>query len=275
MAYQIPDKFIETFSRPCFVPAIYHTINDTFYEVETFDGTSSKVGGIHPYFFKHEISWPVCEECSKQMTFFLQFDLDKISKHPLYIEKTGGKGLFQLFVCLSCEEQETPLTNRTYLARLIYPEELARNASETHERPDSAPWQIRPPAYEGDILILDECLILDWDQCQEIPHIYEIEESEMALKFLELERHDSQLDEICEHRLHPKPGTLKVFGWPYWIQATDYPKCKEDHCGESMHCLLQLAECGIIAYMWGDCGIASVFQCPSHKESFYFTWESS
>ncbi|KAK9710067.1 hypothetical protein K7432_008652 [Basidiobolus ranarum] len=280
MTYQIPYKFIEAFSRPCFVPAVYHTINISSSDTLTFDNFDSKVGGIRPFLFKQERNWPVCKECGRQW---------KISQHPLFVEKTGGIGLFQLFVCLSCEEQEISLDKNTYLARLVNIDEVLKEKSSelttqeqiatAHMRsstsPESPSTQIKPPIPGGDVLVLDECLILDWDQCQEIPHIYDIEESDTALKYLELERHDSQLDEICEHRLHPKPGTFKVFGWPYWIQAADYPKCKEAHCGRSMHCLLQLAESGIISYMWGDCGIASVFQCPSHQGSFYFMWESS
>ncbi|ORX83555.1 hypothetical protein K493DRAFT_301865 [Basidiobolus meristosporus CBS 931.73] len=282
MAYQVPNSFIALFSRPCFVPALYH-LHDESSDERAFESTESKVGGIRPFFYQGEVDWPACGECGKPMTFIIQLSLEKVSQHPLYVEKTGGEGLFQLFVCLPCDEQEVSLDQNTYLARLVNTKDLFSQldhipcAGHPAEGTQTTLYlsSIHPPTSHPDLTILKECAILDWDQCHEIPHIYEIEGSEEALRYLGLESDDPRLDEICEYRLHPKPGSFKVFGWPYWIQAEDYPRCKVDGCGHPMHCLLQLAECEMISYMWGDCGIASVFQCPDHQRSFHYTWESS
>ena len=65
----------------------------------------------------------------------------------------------------------------------------------------------------------------------------------------------------------------KLGGWPRWIQGVEYPACPE--CGAEMVLVMQIDSEGNVPYMFGDCGVGHITQCPTHHHVVTFAWACS
>lgn len=63
----------------------------------------------------------------------------------------------------------------------------------------------------------------------------------------------------------------KFGGWPAWVQGADRPPCPK--CSRGVEALFQIDSNDLVDFMWGDVGVAHLFQCGEHPDELAFTWE--
>lgn len=213
------------------------------------DLTDSKFSGM-PWLASDE-SWPCCKNCQQPMQLFLQLNLDEL---PASLNTEFGSGLLQLFYCTnsdrkgSCEEicENWFWNERGMLVRVVQPD---------------ATQNFLPSSPVRDALAART--IVSWEPLQqECPSYDEIMELEELTEAEEEEMED----------VSPDTGD-KLWGWPCWVQNIEYPSCQK--CGSTMGLLFQLSSEDNLPYMFGDCGIGHITQCPTHKDVVGFGWACS
>lgn len=212
---------------------------------------NSKIGGLA--YLPAEEEHPYCPFCQLPLTLFLQLNPQQLpDAHDLDLPPDQ---LIQLFYCTNrqagCElkaEAWLPYA-RSEKARLVA---IPADAPEFSELPDS----IRERQY-------DEKRITNWVEAEEYPDWHEMQLGQAGLS----EEDVQQLE--ADERTIPKAGD-KLGGWPYWIQAVEYPHCPE--CQLQMQMIFQLDSNLNLPYMFGDSGIAHLHQCRLHKHQLAFSW---
>ena len=64
-------------------------------------------------------------------------------------------------------------------------------------------------------------------------------------------------------------GVDKLFGYPCWVQDTEYPFYPENNCGHEMDMLIFQFDAQILGYMFGDAGLCSDFGTERLRYSEY------
>lgn len=236
--FEIPDNW-KPFKRKAWKPVT---------EAGDGDLKASKFSGI-PWLGQGE-SWPDCECCQKPMQLFLQLNLATL---PQDLAKKFGKGLIQLFYCIdsNCEDsEESYLGNDTSMrVRLLSPDGDSASPSESPCEDAFPPRLIRSWAP----------LPTEYPNFEELSVCHGIEVDEDLLDELEDVAFSYDGD--------------KLYGWPSWVQGVEYGEC--EICSQQMELVFQIGSEDNLPYMFGDCGIGHISQCPSHPDQFKFGWACS
>lgn len=252
--------WIKRHERHCWLPV-----------VEAGDGevTASKFGGL-PWLDSHE-AWPTCKECQAPLELFLQLDLAQL---PTELEGQFGTGLLQLFYCTGQQEPCTgengwePFSDTVSRVRIVSPRGAAADIRSENQ--------------------FDPMRILGWEKTVDFPSPAEHEQlgveidyhfgdvpfkpAEMTCKELGLHLTGIEAVNSLEELVQSLPED-KLGGWPCWVQGAEYPNCTQ--CGERMRPIFQIASEIHVPFMFGDCGIGHITQCPHHKEVVAFGWACS
>lgn len=231
-------QLLQPFKRTTYIPKV-NAVKPSF-------NTKSKIGGL-PYLISEE-DWPLCPNCKKQMTLFLQLNLanlpDRISA-----------GLAQLFYCTT----DTPLCESDLEAYFPFSKAVVCRRVETSGKSAS----VKPKATQ----IFEEKEIIGWDAKDDYPHF-----EEYASLGINLDIDDRLFDLIDQHHLRPLSGD-KLFGWPYWVQGKENPADRTT--GTEMELLFQLDSEVNLPFMFGDMGVGHVTQSPDNEDELAFGWACS
>lgn len=227
-------KQLEPFKRTAYVP-ITETGKPTY-------STASKIGG-YPYLRNHS-DWPVCPHCSKNMQLFLQLNLQELPTKK-------SDGMIQLFYCTNnnsdCESMGdawSPFSDATVCRKI----EIV-----------SAPVHVEPKIDEQ----FEEKRIINWKAEDDYPHYEDFAD-------LGIEVDDDQY-EIAQNNDKGIPlSGDKLFGWPYWIQGSEYPNDRKT--GTKMEMLFQLDSEINLPFMFGDVGVGHLTQSPDNDQELAFGW---
>ncbi len=215
--------------------------------IEAGDGerTDSKISGV-PWLSKDE-EWPICPRCKKEMQFFLQVNLDH---SPSEVKNRHGTGILQMFYCTNfpCRaEGARPFTN-TELIRIIHPTGEPKDV----EMPDFE-WKFPPKK------------VVDWIAQDDYP----THNDDDVLSGENLDDNELKLLTISGYSLRGE----KLSGYPHWKDWSNRPKCPA--CQKKMELLFQVESERLIPHNFGDAGTGWISQCPDHKETVAFGWQSS
>ncbi len=213
--------------------------------VEKEFNAASKIGGF-PY-LRNLKDWPVCANCKKSMQLFLQLNLNNI---PINTEDC----LIQLFYCTNNE----PICEIDCQAYFPFSESAVCRKIKI-EGPSA---QIKPNLAE----IFPEKKIISWEPVDDYPIYDELEELG-----IDMDIEDYEILEINEIGI-PITGD-KLFGWPHWIQAVEYPFDRKT--ATRMNLLFQIDSEVNLPYMFGDGGIGHLTQSPDNPDELAFGWACS
>jgi ankyrin repeat protein/uncharacterized protein YwqG len=178
--------------------------------------------------------WPTCRKCSAPLSFAVQLELSELPEgHP-----SRGPGLLQLFFCTTC-------SGRNEVVRLIDGEAGEATEPDVHRFPERE--------------------VTGWQKSADLPFRERGNETFEALT--------AKLEAKEEETLFGlNLQGDKAGGWPNWVQENAYPKCPD--CQRAMDTLvLQIDSEQGLDWMWGDNGVAFIFQCASHPARVDFTWQ--
>ncbi len=236
-------------------------------EVSEGDGGQecSKFSGV-PWLLKGE-SWPTCGYCNDPSQLVLQLNLTEC---PLKFAGWPEQGFVQVFYCLNegtyCEEAGDDCFSpfgKFVTARVI---ESQGEGELVKENPVKGALPTR--------VITGWKELLDYPAPTEVEPLTEGKVTEEEADFLFDLTEDYGLSwrdaSLPEPLTYPKD---KVGGWPLWLQDTAYPSCPE--CEAKMEYVLQVASNDGFSHGWGDCDIAQLFRCPTHKKVLAFSWAGS
>jgi uncharacterized protein YwqG len=231
---------------------------------------ASKFGGA-PW-VDAESPWPNCGICQRPLTHFLQLNLAELP--PALECRFGAVGLLQLFYCTRDECQGSggwePFADDLSRVRIVWP------GGET-----PAVSYLSLPS----VVPFPEKRIVDWRRMDDYPMPEEFEELGLSFRFdftansLRLNCPELPLDttlsmsEFEVEQIATSETGDKLAGWPYWIQGVEYPHCPR--CGRRMLLVFQIDSEDNIPFMWGDCGVGHITQCPEHHDVVAFGWACS
>jgi len=209
--------------------------------------------------------WPLCQCCHAATELIVQLDLETLPRDG------HGPGILQLFYCVAgdaCEGGWEPFSNCVSLCRVVLPSECQLAATNLNSFPAKA--------IEG------------WDEIEDLPngaehdrlgikfdyHFDDVPFQPMELWCPELDLHfvGAEFLEILEESVASAGGD-KFGGWPNWVQDVEYPACPE--CGAEMSLVMQIDSEDHVPYMFGDCGVGHITQCPQHLDVVAFGWACS
>jgi uncharacterized protein YwqG len=235
-------KKLEPHKRTAYIPVVQ--------EKEAVFSAASKLGGSP--FLRNEEDWPVCPNCKRHMTFFMQLNL-------AILPTATQKGLLQFFTCTSWDEPNCQLDLENYfhfskgtVLRIIHPDGESKTV-------------------EANVLdSFPEKIITDWTPKDDYPSTEEYIDLGIVSSFNEdpVEIYD----ELYEQGYWALGGE-KLFGWPNWVQGAEYPKDRDT--GELMKLLFQIGSKDNIPYMWGDVGTGHISQSPSNPNELAWGWACS
>lgn len=241
------------------------------------DVRSSKFAG-KPW-LSAEKGWPLCPICDNPMRFFFQINLDKI---PEELGSEFGKGMLQFFYC--AYEKRIEHSQPTSKTGIIWSRDNEVRYVEHQSCQDPRPFAInqlvrivpiegtpgtfeipeticpQPNAREGEFV---PKRIVGWQQFDDYPdysdyEIFRHEDDPLPDDYYDLVASAAEPPEID-----------KLAGWPLWVQYAEYPNCPT--CQQPMNQLVfQLVSDDNIPFLWGDCGIGYLLQCPDHKDQVTF-----
>ena len=226
---------------------------------------ASKLGGM-PWLAEGE-AWPTCGSCGEKMRLLLQLDLRTI---PPEIREQVGNGLLQLFYCI--ENAEGKCVADAWAP--FQPGKLVRIV-----KTPSLP--VRRGA-DGPSF---ECKsIVGWESAADYPHPPEHDELGIEYHFDFNKREVKILcpsfgltfdgvPESAPEEIATALAGEKLGGWPLWVQGVEYPDCPE--CGRRMRHVFQLDSERNVPFMFGDCGVGHITQCPDHLDVVAFGWACS
>jgi Domain of unknown function (DUF1963) len=210
--------------------------------------TASKFSGV-PLLQKGE-AWPMCSSCTKPLELLMQLNLAELPDPDLDF----GEGILQLFYCVGpdfCASFEA--FSQGVLCRIIQPDAAVPAASNLNQFPPKS--------------------IIGWEPIADVPSEAELERLGIEIDYdFPLREPPYRTTALSCRELNPNQMD-KLFGWPCWLQSDAYPKCPE--CNVDMNYLLQIASEDNVPYMFSDCGIGRITQCPQHKYVLAFSWEGS
>jgi len=214
-------------------------------QVAAENSSHSKLGG-YP-FLRNENDWPLCPNCKKHMPLFLQLNLNDV---PTKEEDS----VIQLFYCTTHETVDCESDLEAYLP--FSSGSVRRKISISNES------KIVRPNNEN---ILIEKRIIDWELKEDYPHWEQYAELNIQIE------DDEDVEELMDLREVGRPlGGEKLFGWPYWIQGSEYPFDRKT--GSRMELLFQIDSDTHLDYMFGDAGIGHLTQSPDHPDELGFGW---
>lgn len=225
--------------------------------------TDSAFSGI-PLLRKGE-DWPSCKSCGNPMESMLQLDLQTLPTDRY------GTDILQLFYCVAddtCEGGWEPFSDQMSLCRII----RAKDAEPATTNLNRFPTKI----IEGWTAIEDspasaehERLGLKFDY-----HFNDVPFQPMEFWCPELGLHfvGSKFLKSLENNVGAT-HLDKLGGWPQWVQGAEYPTCPE--CGTEMSLLMQIGSEDNVPFVFGDCGIGHITQCPKHQDVVAFGWACS
>ncbi|MGL6074387.1 MAG: DUF1963 domain-containing protein [Fimbriiglobus sp.] len=215
--------------------------------------------------------WPGCGDCLQPMQLFLQLDLADL---PAELDHPFGVGLLQLFYCIRRDECYgmngfLPFVSTTSRVRIIHPNDhgweplLPPNPAFPAKR--IVGWSRfldlpSPAEHERAGLIYTLDRSTDW---------YVIECPEFVLS---LASDETEWGWLAERIATATVGD-KLGGWPAWVQDERYPYCPL--CGRQMISVFQIDSEDNIPFMFSDCGIGHITQCPEHKDYVAFGYDGS
>lgn len=234
-------------------------------EVRIDDSTqsASAFSGL-PFLVPGE-DWPLCKSCDAPMELMLQLDL------PTLPTDRHGDRLLQLFYCVTgdaCDRGWEAFADHSSLCRTITQGEARPASANLNRFPTKTihawnPIEDFPDSAEHDRLgIKIDCHFND------VPfHPMEFWCPELDLHFV-----GSKFIDCLEETVAAADGD-KLGGWPRWVQGVEYPTCPE--CGTEMSLVMQIDSEDNVPYMFGDCGIGHITQCPQHHDVVTFGWACS
>ena len=238
-AYADAMTVLQEFKRTAYIP---ETV-----ESQPAFSAESKIGGL-PY-LRDENDWPICPNCKRHMQLFLQLDLTKLPERK-------DNGLLQLFYCTSYE----PMCEIDMQAFFAFSKSVESRIIEA----DGESAIVQPNIQQ----VFDEKKIVDWTAKDDYPHFEEYDELGIELEL------DDDVFELMEERNEGHPVERdKLFGWPYWIQASEYPFDRKTE--SKMELFFQLASEDNLSYMFGDAGIGHLTQSPDNRDELGFGWACS
>ena len=245
--------------------------------------------------------WPLCE-CGQPLQLFLQLNLDELPDEAKQPPGLGGSGLLQVFYhhvpvdqpdggeCYA-EPAWEAFDEAHKTVRIVQPagesEQSNRNNESDLEPVRIVGWELRDdvPAIEEagidfdfgsggskarvfcDAIGLSRSLT-DADTVDGQPYLdYLFDDEEYEDE--DDEEEDSDSENASSPLGRPKGGD-KLSGWPKWVQDPEYPNCPD--CGEPMPAIFQIDSEDHVDYMFGDCGTAHVFRCPTHPDIVTLSW---
>ncbi|XXF76267.1 ankyrin repeat domain-containing protein [Myxococcaceae bacterium GXIMD 01537] len=179
-------------------------------------------------------AWPSCRKCTFPLSFALQVELSDLPEgHPAH-----GEGLVQLFFCTTCSH-----TNE--VVRIVHGEAGEAAAPDVHR--------------------FTEREVSGWQKASDLPFR---EPGDATFDKLTTTLEPEEKEALFKLNLQGD----KAGGWPNWVQDNSPPKCPE--CRRGMGTLmLQIDSERGLDWMWGDNGVAFIFQCAEHPTSLGFTWQ--
>lgn len=234
--YQEALKALEPYRRDAYLPHCFTT--------EPAFSPHHKMGGL-PY-LRHEDDWPVCPGCGKHMQLFLQLDMSLIPEKK-------SDGLVQLFYCTSVEPKHCEVDHDGW-------EPFSQNAIRRLIHVDGPSAQIK---YDIDELF-PENRISGWERVDDYPDWEERSE-------LGIGSDTYEISDLMEEREEGNTkGGDKLFGWPLWVQGTEYPSDRTT--GSTMELLFQIHSEDNLPFMFGDLGTGHLTQSPDNQEELGFGW---
>lgn len=268
-ASQVADAlapWYEANSRPAWRPVISDRVTRT---------AKSFFGGT-PWLREGD-QWPSCGGCSKRLILFLQIDSEELPSGF----RTPGKGLFQFYYCVECDEEG---------------EETWNPYSECHAfrhiRGDAGPATNRANPKP-----LKKIVIERWEPFADWPDYEDWGPQGLAVTFWFPKKpkpggqpesveiscpsigyaprrvpYNKQLSEdVLIERLNRCSEGDKLGGWPKWVQGAEWPECRK--CSAKMEHVFQLDYQGNLDHLFGDAGCGHIFRCPKHRDVFAFGWD--
>lgn len=232
--------------------------------------------------------WPRCQACQKRMLLVAQIDSQTL---PSQAQSQLGQGVLQLFYCVddacNVDEAWAPFAGNS-LSRLIPSQGLVAPASDD---------QFLPPAFPCH-------QVQSWVELQEGPNWEESDAgevealgytqdwAEIAAQSPRAEGLRKQYSKLLEHfkvdeqdlseivALSRNYRGDKLFGWPSWSQAVEYPNCRE--CNTPMQMVLQINNDGhqqsepgnqsCFGQIFAGDGNGHLYRCPQHPQEMTFSW---
>ena len=225
--------------------------------------TGSAFSGV-PLLSKGE-DWPTCKSCGVPMEMMLQLDLKALptDRH--------GTDTLQLFYCVAndtCDRGWEAFANHASLCRTISPND-ARSATTNLNRFPAKTIHAWNAIEDSPDSAEHERLGIKIDY-----HFKDVPFKPMEFWCPELDLHfvGSQFIKCLEENVAAADGD-KLGGWPQWVQGVEYPTCPE--CGTEMSLIMQIDSEDNVPYMFGDCGVGHITQCPKHHHIVAFAWACS
>jgi uncharacterized protein YwqG len=225
--------------------------------------TGSAFSGL-PFLLPGE-DWPICKSCGVPMESMLQLDLTKLptDRH--------GNQVLQLFYCVAgdtCDRGWEAFADYSSLCRTITQND-ARPATTNLNRFPAKIIHSWTPIEDLPASAEHERLGIKFDY-----HFNDVPFQPMELWCPELDLHfvGAEFIKRLEADVAAANGD-KLGGWPCWVQGVEYPTCPE--CGSEMSLLMQIDSEDNVPYMFGDCGVGHITQCPTHHHVVAFAWACS
>lgn len=231
---------LEKFKRIAFVPNVISS--------ERAHSDHSKYGGL-PY-LRNQNDWPTCVNCGKHLTLFLQLNLRQF---PVRQEE----GLIQLFYCTN---EERDCANQLNAFQPFSQAVVCRriNVNLASAIVDSTSSEV-----------FEEKLIVSWSPRDDFPHW----EERHVLHLDQLAYCYEVIDQIDAMQLFDTIEEDKLFGWPFWVQAEEYPHDRTTN--KRMELLFQIGLSKHIPFDFGDEGIGHLTISPDNTDELAFAWACS
>ncbi|MFZ5950577.1 MAG: DUF1963 domain-containing protein [Candidatus Rifleibacteriota bacterium] len=205
------------------------------------DAAKTRIGG--PAYAAKGQSFPVCQSCSKKLTFVFQF-----RQMP---DSNSGE-LVQFFYCFDCSPWGGKNEEGQWMIKTF--KEVTDCSFVDSSDPEH---QITPCKCSFEKINM----LPDYETLEEMGH--------EAVKLCGKVNADDPWDvyeEAClSLRCCVEPVT-SIGGYPIWIQGEAEKKCPK--CSEKMNFVAQLDSVPEADLMWGDAGCVYLFRCRNHPDQF-------
>lgn len=216
-------------------------------------------------------SEPACKLCGRALQLFVQLDLGTLPTSEF------GRGVLQLFYCIGQRPQAAPDG---------HPDCWAEGAWAPFSNEASLVRVVPASALTGSAVSTDPMFpaatIVGWEPFDDVPDAedhascglerkYDFSSRTVTLRAPSVGLDSTiGIDELEIDDVVSAAERDKLGGWPRWIQGAEYPSCPA--CGARMRLVFQLDSEDHVPYMFGDCGIGHITQCPDHHDVVAFGW---
>lgn len=245
--------------RWCFLPQLQPL--EQHAEQKSSNSTGTKFGGAP--FLSQKFKWPKCNECGKHMDFLFQLNGGDLPE-DLRGEHVEEGQLFQFFVCDVDTYEDSTSDKRTSCARLISlsdaGEPLTISTTNTTAANITADDNKDNAALSALIAASKERRLVGWTRKADVPDWNDRVRYGLP---------DSLSYEDTED-LHPVDKD-KLSGFPVWVQDSEYLVCLK--CDQEMEHFFQVVSEDSFDYMFGDCGVMIILQCPKHRDQLRVSFQ--